>query len=292
MRAVRSALAQTLESIEVVVVVDGRDPATIHAVSETGDERVVVRVPPKRMGNADARNEGISVARAPWVAFLDDDDEWLPRKLEVQLDAAVRADARSPIVSCRLIARDEAGDRIWPRRHPREGEPLSEFFFCRTTPFTGEGMVINSAILTSRELVLRVPFHSGLARHVDPDWLLRAGAEPDARLVFVDDDEPLVIWHVEVGRRRITTDRNWKESLEWCRANRRLFTDRSYAAFVLHVVGSAAAAQGERRAFLTLAREAFSDGSPAVVDIVSHLGNFLLPRGAQRRAAAIYSRRS
>src|SRR5688572_32583220 len=104
MRAIRSALDQTLESIEVVVVVDGRDPATIRAVSETGDERVVVRVPLKRLGNADARNEGISVGRAPWVAFLDDDDEWLPRKLELQLDAAVKAVATNPIVSCRLIA--------------------------------------------------------------------------------------------------------------------------------------------------------------------------------------------
>ena len=289
-RALRSALAQTLHPIEVIVVVDGRDRETTDAVEAAADSRVIVHVPEKRLGNADARNMGVGLARARWIALLDDDDEWLPRKLELQVEAAEKAAVQHPIVSCRLIARDEVGDRIWPRRYPRESEPLSEYFFCRRTPFTGEGMVINSAILTSRELLLRVPFRSGLARHVDPDWLLRAEGEPDVGMVFVDEEEPLVIWHVESDRTRITNDRNWKESLAWCSANRNLFTRRSYAAFVLHVVGSAAAGQRETRAFRALLGEAFRHGTPAAVDLVSHIGNFLLPREIQLRLARMYDR--
>lgn len=289
-RALRSALTQTAGAIEVIVVVDGRDPETVEAVEATRDSRVIVHVPQMRLGNAGARNTGVGLARARWIAFLDDDDEWLPRKLELQLEAAAVAAVQHPIVSCRLSARDESGDLTWPRRYPRKDEPLSEYFFCRRTPFTGEGMVINSAILTSRELLLRVPFRSGLMRHVDPDWLLRATGEADSGLIFVDEEDPLLVWHVEADRARVTTQRNWKESLAWCSGNRNLFTRRSYAAFVLHVVGSAAAAQGETSAFRALLREAFAQGTPAFVDIVSHVGNFLLPRAVQRRLARLYGR--
>ena len=254
------------------------------------DARVRVHVPDRHLGNADARNEGVRLAHAKWIALLDDDDEWLPRKLELQLDAAQKAGTEFPIVSCRLIARDERGDRVWPRRLPEPGEDMSEYFFCRTLPFSGEGMVINSGILAPKELFDRVPFTSGLTRHVDPDWLLRAAKFPGTSLIFPDATEPLVIWHTEQQRSRITTKRNWRESLAYCRANRELFTRRGYAAFVLHVVGSAAAADGELKAFSQLLRESFAHGRPAAVDLVSHVGNFLLPLGVQRRIAGLYER--
>jgi hypothetical protein len=193
-------------------------------------------------------------------------------------------------VACRFIARDEAGDLVWPRRIPGSGEPLSEYFFCRRTPFTGEGMVITSAILTSRELAVRVPFRSGLQRHVDPDWLLRAISEPEAKLLFVPETRPLLIWHVERGRSRITTQRDWTQSLAYCREHRELFTRRAYAAFVLHVVGSSAAAQRARGAFLALLREAFAQGEPEMVDLVSHAGNFVLPAAVRRALAGMFGR--
>jgi hypothetical protein len=232
------------------------------------------------------------MACGDWVAFLDDDDEWCPDKLAVQMAAATRSDCAHPIVACRLYARDEDGEYVWPRRLPREGEPLSEYFFCRTLPFTGEGMVINSAVLTTRALATRVPFRSGLDRHVDPDWLLRAVAEPDARLVFPAEMEPLVVWHIERGRSRITTRRDWRASLEFARRNRALFTLPAYAAFVLHVVGSSAAAQGAFSAFPLLLREAFRSGRPAPVDLLSHAANFLLPNPLQRMLARAYARRA
>jgi len=47
----------------------------------------------ERQGAARSRNEGIAVARAPWIAFLDDDDLWAPDKLRRQLAAAQRVGA-------------------------------------------------------------------------------------------------------------------------------------------------------------------------------------------------------
>jgi glycosyltransferase involved in cell wall biosynthesis len=295
-RAVRSALNQTLREIEVIVVADGRDEETRSTLGRIPDGRIRVYTPPRRLGNASARNEGIARARARWVAFLDDDDEWLSTKLEAQLRAARASAHEHPIVACRLIARDEGGDFVWPRRLPAPGEPLSEYFFCRRTPFTGEGLVITSAILTSRELLRRVRFRSGLERHVDPDWLLRAAGEPGTSLEFVPESAPLLIWHIERGRDRITTRPDWRTSLTWSRTNRTLFTARGYAAFILHVVSANAAAEGERGSFFRLVQEAFDKGRPSPVDLASHLANFVLParlqRGIARRFARISARRA
>ncbi len=289
-RAVTSALAQTVRDIEVIVVVDGRDPETVAALERLGDPRLQVVVPPRHLGNADARNHGVARARAPWVAFLDDDDEWMPVKLERQLAAANGAVCTRPVITARILARSEDGDRLWPRRAIRHGEDWSEYFFCRKTPFTGEGMVILSGLLAARTLLLDVPFTSGLPRHVDPDWLLRVSQVHGVCLVLPPGDDPLLVWNIERGRRRITTERDWQRSLSWCRAQRALFTDRGYAAFVLHVVGSNAAAQGAYGSFFSVLREALASGRPAPVDLISHVANFALPPSVQRRLAGWYAR--
>jgi glycosyltransferase involved in cell wall biosynthesis len=290
LRAVRSALGQTLTDLEVIVIVDGRDDSTCRALSAIRDPRLLVHVPPRHLGNADARNEGVALARARWVAFLDDDDDWMPEKLAAQIAVAEASASPRPIVSCRILVRSEAGDMVWPRRLPRAGEDLSEYFFCRSTPFTGEGIVVTSSILTSRALVADVPFTSRLGRHVDPDWLLRACRAPGASLVFVQNAAPLSIWNSQQDRPRISSRPNWSESFAWCRNNRGLFSKRGYAAFVLHVVGASAGASRSWRAFLLLLRDAFVNGRPAAIDVASFLGNFFVPMVVKQRMAIWYAR--
>ena len=66
---------------------------------------------------------------------------------------------------------------------------------------------------------------------MDPDWLLRAAAA-GAVLELVRHPDPLVVWHVETNRARITNRRDWRYSLAWASENRTLFTRRGYAAFL------------------------------------------------------------
>jgi glycosyltransferase involved in cell wall biosynthesis len=97
-RAVRSVLCQTIESLEVVVVVDGPDPETEAVLAKITDARLRVVVLPASGGAPAARNAGFSGARGAWIALLDDDDEWLPNKLERQLHACENSSFESPIV--------------------------------------------------------------------------------------------------------------------------------------------------------------------------------------------------
>lgn len=289
-RAVRSALEQTLHDIEVIVVQDGPNEATIEALSHIEDPRLRTHVLPRHLGPPGALNAGIRQARGRWVALLDDDDEYLPRKLELQLQTALQSKHRHPIVLCRLIGRSESGDRVWPRRMLRPGEDLSEWLFGRRGLFFGDGLMQSNMIFASRELFQMVPFTSGLRDNDDIDWDLRAFAVPGAGIEFVPTMEPLGIWNLDESRSRMSHTTDWRYSLSWIRSRSHLVTPRAYAAFVLTWIGSDEARQGHREAFWPLLREAFARGKPAVMDVLVYLAHWLLPESAKRRAAALFAR--
>jgi glycosyltransferase involved in cell wall biosynthesis len=87
--AVRSALAQTLDDLEVVVVDDGSTDATPEILAGIDDPRLrVIRQP--NAGLAAARNSGIRAARGRYLGLLDGDDVWMPRKAELQVEVLKR----------------------------------------------------------------------------------------------------------------------------------------------------------------------------------------------------------
>jgi glycosyltransferase involved in cell wall biosynthesis len=104
-RAIRSALAQTVEDIEVLVVDDGSTDATPDVLAGFDDSRVRRVRHERNHGISRTRNTAIRLARGEWMAFLDDDNEWMPDYLERQLAfAASRPGA--DVVYCRARVRD------------------------------------------------------------------------------------------------------------------------------------------------------------------------------------------
>jgi glycosyltransferase involved in cell wall biosynthesis len=276
-RAVRSALAQSFHDLEVVVVLDGRDEATTAALTAIADPRVRVTILEVPAGAAGARNAGVREARAPWVAFLDDDDEWLPTKIEIQMRVARASQLRWPIVSCRLMACRGSTTFVWPRRTPRAGEHISEYLFCRSSPFWGEGDINTNTLLTRRELLEAIPFQAGLRRYIENDWVLRAILVEGTGIEFDDSQQPLAIWHMDDDRPRLTNSADWQESLAWIRQNRGLVTKRAYAGFVLADAGVIAARRNQPAAVLSLVREAFAFGHPRVFDLGVLAANWMIP---------------
>ena len=79
-RALASVFAQTFTDYEVVVVNDGSTDDTASVLAGYGDRiRVVTQA---NRGLPAARNSGIRASSGEYVAFIDDDDEWLPQMLE------------------------------------------------------------------------------------------------------------------------------------------------------------------------------------------------------------------
>ncbi|MGM0171586.1 glycosyltransferase [Enterococcus sp. AZ140] len=80
--AIESVLKQTYQLFEIVVINDG-SPENIKDIEEI-DSRIKI-INKKNGGPASARNQGIESSKGEYVAFLDSDDMWLPKKLELQL---------------------------------------------------------------------------------------------------------------------------------------------------------------------------------------------------------------
>ena len=85
-RAIDSAINQTYPNIEIIVI-DDHSSESYAEVREKSSQYNNVRFfrNDKNMGLAASRNRGISLAKSPYVAFLDDDDQWLPSKIEIQV---------------------------------------------------------------------------------------------------------------------------------------------------------------------------------------------------------------
>ena len=84
-RAVGSVLRQTHTTLEVIVVDDGSSDDTLSRLAALDDARLRVLVHDRCRGVSAARNTGLAAARGDFVALLDSDDVWLPRKIERQL---------------------------------------------------------------------------------------------------------------------------------------------------------------------------------------------------------------
>jgi len=177
-RAVRSALAQTFTDLEVVVVIDGPDSETAKALSDIGDSRLRWIVLSESGGANRARNAGVDAAMGKWIALLDDDDEWLPEKIERQMACVSESDQDIGVVSCRFIARSPMGDAIWPRRLPDPGETVGDYLFVRHSFFNGGAVLLTSTLLMPKELLYRTRFSETVKKHQEAEcysgrmWLL------------------------------------------------------------------------------------------------------------------------
>jgi len=82
--AIQSVLAQTVKPREIIVVNDASKEASRQRLDHWAGVCQIIDLK-KNIGPAAARNEGIRHAKGEFIAFLDDDDLWLPQRLEVQL---------------------------------------------------------------------------------------------------------------------------------------------------------------------------------------------------------------
>jgi glycosyltransferase involved in cell wall biosynthesis len=117
--AIESALDQTYEPIEVIVVDDSGER---HAEAVAREYDVTYIAHEENQGGNPARNTGIEAARGGYIQLLDDDDQLLPEKVEKQV-SFLRANPSVGVVYCGL--REENGETILPREGNR-GDVLAQ----------------------------------------------------------------------------------------------------------------------------------------------------------------------
>ncbi len=130
-----------------------------------------------------ARNFGTDAAQGEWIAYLDDDAEWLPEKLERQLAEAEAIGEDDVLIVCKYIERSPSGERIWPETLPTTADRnrFSEYMFLH------RGQLLPSTYFVSAALAQRIQFdHIAGVGVEDPDWILRLAADPNVRIGAVD----------------------------------------------------------------------------------------------------------
>lgn len=182
--AIKSALAQTYPSMEVIVVDDGSTDGTADIVAGFGRAVRYLRQP--NAGVSAARNRGTTEAAGDLVGFLDADDEWLPRKVDVQVG--------------RLTARPEAVASFTGTVYVDEQTGTEVTGTCRIEPDMVEGLLLYSCIVgpPSSVLIRRVAlsrvggFDPRLSQCADWDMWIRLAEMGPLDVV----DEPLVRYRV------------------------------------------------------------------------------------------------
>jgi glycosyltransferase involved in cell wall biosynthesis len=287
-RAIRSALAQTYDAIEIIVVIDGDDADTVQVLQGIGDPRLRWIVHPVRRGAGPARDTGAAAAAGAWIAFLDDDDEWLPTKLERQL-AAAPPDGQALVMTLfRCVS--PKGDLIKPTRLYSGGEPIDEWLFDRHSwTRGGEAMLQSSGLMVPRALFDRLQF-GDLREHEDWRFGLRAMKEHGYSLVTVP--EPLVIYNVPTGPTSLSKTFTWQRSLAWIDGLRGIVTPRAYAGFCLTMVTQELAGPEAPLAYRTLLRAAFRHGRPTARQLFAFVLIAATPHRLRRSIRALSGRRA
>lgn len=169
-RAAVSALRQSA-GVQVLVVLD--DPHSFTHVKRRleGLSCSVVQTPGGR-GRAAARNIGVQFAETPYVAFLEDCDEWVTEKTGLQLHTA----APETAVSSRAMLVG-ASSRIVPDQlyDPGQGS-MADYVVAQPPREQRHHHHQTSALLCSRRAALATPWREYLPRYQDWDWLIRLQA--------------------------------------------------------------------------------------------------------------------
>ncbi len=283
-RALRSVLCQTYRNLEVIVVVDGPNPETVSTLATVTDKRLKVIQVDAPSGAGAARNRGAAVASGEWFAFLDDDDEWLPEKLERQL-AAANSPGGWSLISCRCRVCTPEGIYNWPRKIYDSSIPVDEYLFDRRTLFRGDTTFATASIFVSRKMFEQTGFGT-TRQNEDTMLLLRVTKEAGGKALMLQDTLVVLYQEEEGDRESLGSSYSWREMLKWLDEAGHLITKRAYSGFCLIYLGSQAARLHEYRAFFTLLMRSFTRGRPRLMHVVTFLLFWIIPIGARRRARA------
>jgi glycosyltransferase involved in cell wall biosynthesis len=204
--AVKSVIKQSIAPLEILILAHENSLDLEMQNLLKSFERVRIKWVPK--GNAaSTRNAGIFEAKGVYIAFLDDDDEWMPKKMEIQF-----LKSKSPIISCRANYSGWSNG-IRPKRIFYKDFLLSTY--PNWAPNGRKTVIPTSTIVMKTELAKKILFDKSLAEREELWMLHQAESEgnqisqiPDALVTF-KSRKPLKARKVS-----LSSDLDWFKRLE------------------------------------------------------------------------------
>jgi GT2 family glycosyltransferase len=170
--AAESVISQTLPPMQLVVVDDGSTDRSLEVLDEITSPIPIIRVAQKNAGQSAARNRGVSLAETRFIAFLDQDDCWYPRHIEVLIKPLLGDPAVGWVYSnLDLIAGDNRTIKPGLLSVSGPTHPKSSLQVCLSED---NMFILPSASIIRKEALDRVGgFDERLSGYEDDDLFLR-----------------------------------------------------------------------------------------------------------------------
>ena len=236
--AIDSILEQSYPVSELVVVNDSRAQVSLVEDKEVKGVPVVEVYTGGLTGEPNTRNLGVRSATASHIAYLDDDDIWLPHHLKAAV-RSLRGPAGPDVYACSAIMARPDEVRVAPVVRYTGRQPLIDFYYGTWSWAGRQRTIPNTSWVFRRELGLEFPMDTALTDNPDVWWLLQVAA---AGHTIRQASAPGVIWFEDPVR---TASRNtpvfW---LDWAH---RLESLRSGAGrrYLVYTIGRRLARAGD-----------------------------------------------
>lgn len=150
-RCIRSVLSQTYGDFEIICVDDGCTDNTLQMLATLEDHRIHV-IHQTNKGLAAARNTGIAAARGIYIALLDSDDYWAPRKLEQHLKH-LHDNPNVGVSYSQSLFVDEHDKLLGIGQYPKLKNICAQDILCRNPVGNGSAAVIRRRVLAEIAVV-------------------------------------------------------------------------------------------------------------------------------------------
>lgn len=211
LRAVKSVLDQTYHNIELIVVDDASDEKADELLKEFNLQYIYIPKEDSKGGNH-ARNIGILSAKGEYIALLDDDDYWLPTKIEKQV--ALIEEKKCGLVYCgRIKERHQDGKRSTSLDIKNMEGDLKKGVL-QTVPTTSSSMLINKKFLIEHGM-----FDEELKFWQDYELLIRLSKYTH----FYRVPEALTVYLVDVNDKKRISNKyfGWKSNVKYIKNKHR-----------------------------------------------------------------------
>lgn len=281
-RAIQSARSQVGVEVEIIVVCDTGSLPDSQSRLVRGAHKVLFTGGQRR--GSYARNMGVGVASGDYVAFLDDDDEWLPDKSRIQIDAlkALSAD----VISCSAVQPwHDTGSAIIPKKPIKPGERVEDYLFHRRGPSIARASIFTSSLLCRKQIAESVLWDESLSRHQDWEWLLQA--QDSGAVIRQVPHVLLVIFPDSPGS--ISARSDWRSSLAWVRRHKFDWDKKAYVDFLAAQTLRYALQDRSFRGLMSVSKEVFGSRKLPTLAAFGTAMAGVLPKARAMRLLSIMS---
>ncbi len=278
--AVQSVLSQTRPADDVVVVTARQNEAAVRSLLREYLAFIEIEVTEQSPPTGGLlRYLGTRSTRCNWYAFLDDDDEWLPDKLELQVHYARSRSLDVAASGLYFRSPNTVGEKPVPARPYKEGQPVADYLFAGRSLRADRPLLHTSTLLVSQEAIDVVNWDASLSVHQDWDLVIRLD---DAGFRIGQSAEPLT--YVMTGSSgSMSATNKWVASLDWWTKSRSVMSNAASTDFLYSQVLRYVIRERSLRGLGLVFRSALGSSRPSLSAVAIALTG-LAPRWLFERA--------